>query len=311
MSDEEYSGDDQEEAHYAPSAEADEEAMSIARGKLVSYWDQTFSNKESGAPDEWFLDYATLEPFLAVSAQQRLRILVAGCGFSQLGVELSKRGHLVVNLDISTCCIREMKSRCGAFGEWIVGDVTNMVQIRDRAFDLVIDKGTSDTLSFRTRYFWFPTLSLETVSHCHLNSKRHFVGQLMVRSFFAESYRVLVAGGRLLIVTTKVKVRGLHADPPPKRVSGHDDVVVDDGVVEAGWWKREDAQADAAPVVLKSVGNEKCKLKPQRKLRPHRNIEPIINYPFSKFSKVAISSNVNIPGEFHERKKVYVHSATK
>ncbi len=44
-------------------------------------------------------------------------------------------------------CIAQMKARFPA-GCWIVGDVTNMSQIRDGSFDLVLDKGTSGKLCF-------------------------------------------------------------------------------------------------------------------------------------------------------------------
>ena len=302
--------DDDVEEEYVPTAEADEEAMQIARSKLLTYWEDVFAQKdgERKDPDDWFVDFEALRPHLLLG-QARLRILIAGCGFSRMGCELSKLGHRVVNLDISSTCIEEMKHRFGALGEWVVGDVTNLCQIRDQTFDLVIDKGTSDTLSFRTRFEFFPP----TAHHFAFteNSKRHFVGQLMVRSFFAESYRVLAPGGRLLIITTKVKVRGLHADPPPPPRSAPQEVVqVEEPIV--GWWKRNEEDAPAGVVVVKTSGNEKCKLKPQRKLRPHRNIEPITNYPFSKFGKTTIHlDGVNIPTEFHERKKVFVHSATK
>ncbi len=89
-----------DDERYEPSPEADEEAMKIARIKLVSYWDEVFkeTNEEEG-PDEWFVDFQTLEPLLRLG--ENMRILVAGCGFSALGIELAKRGHQVVNLDIS------------------------------------------------------------------------------------------------------------------------------------------------------------------------------------------------------------------
>jgi cyclopropane fatty-acyl-phospholipid synthase-like methyltransferase len=89
-----------DDERYEPSPEADEEAMKIARIKLVSYWDEVFKGtKEEEGPDEWFVDFQTLEPLLRLG--ENMRILVAGCGFSALGIELAKRGHRVVNLDIS------------------------------------------------------------------------------------------------------------------------------------------------------------------------------------------------------------------
>ncbi len=162
--------------------------IEVARSKLRQHWDGVFSQEASAEPDEWFVPFEALERLFA--GRGRLRVLVAGCGRSLLGVELSRRGHWVVNLDLSGVVIDQMRARHPECGEWVVGDVTNLTGlVREGAFDVVVDKGTSDTLSFR------------------VSTKLKEMRTVMLRSFLAESFRVLQPGGRLLIITTRSRIK--------------------------------------------------------------------------------------------------------
>lgn len=123
------------------------EPIEVARSKLKQHWDGVFSQEQSAEPDEWFVPFQAVEKLFEGPP---LRVLVAGCGRSLLGPELSRRGHWVVNLDLSEVVIDQMRKRFPDCGEWIVGDVTNMTGLVEQGvFDAVFDKGTSDTLSFR------------------------------------------------------------------------------------------------------------------------------------------------------------------
>jgi SAM-dependent methyltransferase len=168
--------------------EGPESPIEMARNKLRQHWDGVFAQEASAEPDEWFVPFEQLEPLF--EGRGKLKVLVAGCGRSRLGVELSRRGHWVVNLDLSGVVIEQMRARHPECGEWVVGDVTNLTGlIAENAFDAVVDKGTSDTLSFR------------------VSTKLKEMRTVMLRSFLAESYRVLRPGGRLLIITTRNRIK--------------------------------------------------------------------------------------------------------
>ena len=81
---------------------------------------------------------------------QGLRVLVAGCGTSDVSNLLSEKGAQVSSVDISSVAIDIMKARHPNL-DFCVGDCTRLSEYFEEAsFDLVVDKGTLDTLLFRT-----------------------------------------------------------------------------------------------------------------------------------------------------------------
>ena len=133
----------------------------------------------------------------------------------------------------------------------------------DASFDLIIDKCTSDTLLFRT-------------------SKRHYVGELLVRLFFAESYRVLSPSGVLAIVTPKKLVKGLHDKEQYRNI----------------------APAD------QPTGVKDGKLQPRPQLRPFAVVTASEHFPFAKVKKFLVAQDGDLPSEFHKHKG-YLHLAFK
>ncbi len=260
--------------------------MAVARSKLRQHWDKIFLQEEAPEPDEWFVPYAALAEWFG--GRGRLRVLVAGCGRSALGVELWRLGHHVVNLDISEVAIEQMRERHPEC-VWVVGDVTNMTGlVRDGCFDVVVDKGTSDTLCFR------------------VSTKQKHMRTVMLRSFLTESYRVLASGGRLLVVTTRARIKGLHVDGHAnehvEETTGcHEDVGED-------WWRAEAAERTEAVVVRRDTEEEE----EGKRGRNWSDILPQVNYPFRRIVCRQLSGVVpHIDEKFNSRPRVHVHEAVK
>ena len=114
------------------------------------YWDDRY--KLDTQPFEWYQDYSALKPLLSKELQKLQtpspRILVIGCGNSRLSEQLHNDCHRqIINIDISSVCINQMKEKYTDYKgmEFLEMDVTNM-NFESNSFDMVIDKGTIDSL---------------------------------------------------------------------------------------------------------------------------------------------------------------------
>ena len=78
------------------------------------YWDSFFSQRGGSDPFEWYLSSSNdIFPFLISSGlSYDSKILVVGCGNSELSAELYDHGYKQIkNLDFSTVVIEEMRNR--------------------------------------------------------------------------------------------------------------------------------------------------------------------------------------------------------
>ncbi|KAI9782866.1 MAG: hypothetical protein M1816_001686 [Peltula sp. TS41687] len=121
----------------------------------ASYWNKRYQRSGVKTTYEWFRSFGGLTTLFAAhlpapSLDGRTpRILHPGCGNSMLPIDLHKHGYKnQVCLDFSNVVIKNMASqfeeRDGI--EWIVGDIRDMSNIGDGEFDVVIDKGTLDSM---------------------------------------------------------------------------------------------------------------------------------------------------------------------
>ncbi|CAK4680116.1 hypothetical protein LEN26_013926 [Aphanomyces euteiches] len=108
------------------------------------YWDEFFTKRQEKA-FEWYGDYAALRPWLHKTVKPSERVLVVGCGNSDLTPKWAQDGYLnITSMDFSALVIDEMKHKYPAL-QWDVMDMTQMTY-GDECFECVMDKGALDAL---------------------------------------------------------------------------------------------------------------------------------------------------------------------
>jgi SAM-dependent methyltransferase len=128
------------------------------------YWEERFSTEKDY---EWLLSYAQLAsqltPFLQQQQQQPIpsRILVIGCGNAPFSADMYDAGyHNIVNIDYSEVVISVMKERHSVERpnmEWRVMDMTDLSELADETFDVVIDKAAMDAMMAVEGDVWNPS----------------------------------------------------------------------------------------------------------------------------------------------------------
>lgn len=142
------------------------------------YWDKRFSDEDHF---EWISDYAGLRELIAKACPNKgARILHLGCGSSRLGEDLYDDGYKdIMNVDICETAVEKMRRRNDQQRpdmRWKVADAADLACFSDKSFDLVVDKGTLDTVACMRK-------------------------NLLVARMLAEVTRVLDEGGTYLLVT--------------------------------------------------------------------------------------------------------------
>ena len=67
-------------------------------------------------------------------------VLDAGCGTGRVAIELSRRGHPVVGVDVDRAMLEAARAKAPAL-EWIEGDLTDATLDLGRTFDVVVLAG--------------------------------------------------------------------------------------------------------------------------------------------------------------------------
>ncbi|NXL44629.1 MET13 protein, partial [Podilymbus podiceps] len=146
------------------------------------YWDRFFRQRGQ-RPFEWYGAFPQLCPVLRKYVRPRDKVLVVGCGNSELSEQMYDTGMCedIVNIDISEAVIRQMQERSGSKRpkmSYLLMDVLQM-DFPDDHFQVVLDKGTLDAV-------------LTDEEEATLAK---------VDKMFAEISRVLQVGGRYLCVS--------------------------------------------------------------------------------------------------------------
>ena len=134
-----------------------------------SYWDDFFTKRDKTA-FEWYGDYGTLSPLIQKQCTPDSRILIVGCGNSDLSASMYKSGFKnITNIDFSALVIAEMQEKYAEMHEmsWKTMDMTKLTRFHDSSFDIVLDKGALDALMAEET-----SLILENASEMFLELKR-------------------------------------------------------------------------------------------------------------------------------------------
>ncbi|XP_008493072.2 eEF1A lysine and N-terminal methyltransferase [Calypte anna] len=146
------------------------------------YWDRFFRQRGS-CPFEWYGAFPELCPLLRKYLRPRDKVLVVGCGNSELSEQMYDTGMCedIVNIDISDPVIRQMRERSGSRRPRMSYLLMDMLQMDfpDAHFQVVLDKGTLDAV-------------LTDEEEATLAK---------VDRMFAEISRVLQVGGRYLCIS--------------------------------------------------------------------------------------------------------------
>ncbi|OWF39956.1 methyltransferase-like protein 13 [Mizuhopecten yessoensis] len=112
------------------------------------YWDQFFQKRGTKA-FEWYGEYPELCGILHKYIKPKDKLLMIGCGNSQLSENLYDVGyHNIINIDISDTVIRQMtdkNKKCRPDMKFVKMDVKK-TDFLDGEFGVVLDKGTLDAL---------------------------------------------------------------------------------------------------------------------------------------------------------------------
>lgn len=121
------------------------------------YWEERFSQEKDY---EWLLSYEKLSSQLGPHLQPDSRILVVGCGNSPFSADLYDAGYTnILNIDYSEVVIAAMRQRHGTVRpvmQWKVLDMTDLSELKDASFDVVIDKAAMDAIMTAEGDVWNP-----------------------------------------------------------------------------------------------------------------------------------------------------------
>jgi EEF1A lysine methyltransferase 4 len=112
----------------------------------AEYWDERY--KANDTTFDWFVAYEPIKDVIQPLVKPEYKVLIVGCGNSRLSPQLYDSGlHNIHNIDISEVVVNQMRSRYREMDkmEWTRMDVMKL-EFPDNTFDIVIDKGTIDSL---------------------------------------------------------------------------------------------------------------------------------------------------------------------
>ncbi|KAJ8901523.1 hypothetical protein NDN08_007367 [Rhodosorus marinus] len=147
--------------------------------RTKQYWERFFKKRTSAF--EWYGGWNELRPFLRNEIGNEDKVLIVGCGNSDLSANLYDTGvHGITNIDFSERVIKDMRRKCRKRTgmSWEVMDMTCM-RFESGVFNVVVDKGALDALASSDSDLVFKD----------------------VNKFFDEVKRVLQAGGKYICMS--------------------------------------------------------------------------------------------------------------
>jgi len=134
-----------------------------------AYWEERFSHESSY---EWLTGFEELQPILTSHIHRNDRILVVGCGNSELSGDLYRAGYEdITNIDFSSTVIQRQRERHAHQPrmKWLCMDMLAMT-FPPSSFTVVLDKCTMDALTTREGSPWSPSPPTRSSVHLLLSS---------------------------------------------------------------------------------------------------------------------------------------------
>ncbi|KAJ8904803.1 hypothetical protein NDN08_001318 [Rhodosorus marinus] len=126
--------------------------------KKKEYWDDRFDSEKHY---DWLVSFPDVEKTIRMYVKPNDRILVVGCGNSELSFQLYEAGfRSITSIDYSDVVISKMQKQYKETPEltWTVADVRELSENFDTgSFDVVIDKATMDALVVDQGSSWNPS----------------------------------------------------------------------------------------------------------------------------------------------------------
>ncbi|XP_054839679.1 EEF1A lysine methyltransferase 4 isoform X2 [Eublepharis macularius] len=172
---------------------------SNARYGERSFWESRYRD-EGATPAEWFGGLDSFREQLEAELSPTDRILVLGCGNSALSYDLYQLGYAdITSIDYSEACIASMQDcyACCPGLHWSVMDARALA-FRDGSFDVVLEKGTLDSLMVEETDPWHVSrearILLEQVSRV-LRPKGCFISITFAQPHFRKRHYAQPAYG--------------------------------------------------------------------------------------------------------------------
>lgn len=118
----------------------------MAQYGKTSYWDERYTKDPE--PFDWYQRYSGIKDLIAQYVKKSDNILMSGAGNSRLSEDMYDDGYTTVaNIDISRVVIDQMieKYRDKPTLTWQQMNVCAL-EFPDESFDVVLDKGTADSI---------------------------------------------------------------------------------------------------------------------------------------------------------------------
>ena len=157
-----------------------------------SYWDYRFATEPSY---EWLSSYAAFAPVVRRLVATDARVLLVGCGNSELTTDLAADGYTqLTSSDYSAAVIERMRAKsAGAHPaiRWVVADMTDLSAVFDAgSFDAIIDKAAMDALLADGGDVWEAPAPLLRVAASVMDSFAHVLrpGGVLLQVSFAQPH---------------------------------------------------------------------------------------------------------------------------
>jgi ubiquinone/menaquinone biosynthesis C-methylase UbiE len=151
----------------------------LAHYGKIEYWEDRYTRRSE--PFDWYNVYENFKDKITKHITKESKILNVGCGNSRLSEDLYDDGYEdIQNIDFSTKVIQQMEERCKVKCPKMVFKVMDVLDMKDfqtGEFNVVIDKGTLDSVL------------------CGDNAVGNAEKMIM------EIYRVLSPGGKYIVIS--------------------------------------------------------------------------------------------------------------